>query len=313
MLTDEARNRLRSAYPEIIAKGSLACNSVLGGTNLIALKPIETPHYGIFASDMVNGPGAGLVCIGKACSDRYLPHETEDILRIADAATTVFDGFDDKPKVSGYFREGHYLTITPSDAMRHKIKGAGKDHVFPRIRISASYKAQSITAQLGFYRDLCSNLVMLQTVSETQVKIRHNQKLEERMRELIAQFSDLSNRWSTVTDHLDQLAATRITLSDALEKVFPAPEKEEGRVVTTYDKRIRAIIRRLQEEQTVADIPHPLHVATVSGWSFLNAVQGYIQHTVSRKQSLNNQWDRSILAAKDPRVKAAEQLVFAAV
>jgi len=313
MLTDEVRTQLKSAYPEIIAKGSLTCNSVLGSTNLIALKPIETPHYGIFASDMANGPGAGLVSVGRACSSRYLPHTTEDVLTLADAATSVFDRFDDKPKVSAYFREGHYLTITPSDAMRHKIKGAGEDNVFPRILISASYKAQSFTAQLGFYRDLCSNLVMLQTVEETQVKIRHNQKLRGRMDDLVTQFSDLSNRWSIVTNHLDQLASTRITLAESLEKVFPAPEQIKGRTATVHTKRVESIIKRLQDEQQAAGIPHPQLVETVSGWSFLNAVQGYIQHTASRKQSLNNQWDRSILAAKDARVRAAEQLVFAAI
>jgi hypothetical protein len=50
----------------------------------------------------------------------------------------------------------------------------------------------------------------------------------------------------------------------------------------------------------------------VSAWEAYNAVQGHAQHDASRKGGHKTNFQRALLASRDPHVKAAERLAIAA-
>ena len=66
---------------------------------------LRTPHYGLFRSDT----GA---CIGRnSVSGRYVPHTTDDVLALVEAAGSTFGGVQD---VRCFFRHGHYIAVQPT-------------------------------------------------------------------------------------------------------------------------------------------------------------------------------------------------------
>ena len=94
---------------------------------------MATPWYGLFRSDTGTVVGQG------SKTDRYQPHQTDDVLALVEAAQ---EAFETDVKVDCHFRDGHYVSIAPTDGHRRSIYERdrnGTNTIFHRIFISPGY------------------------------------------------------------------------------------------------------------------------------------------------------------------------------
>jgi hypothetical protein len=161
---------------------------------------------------------------------------------------------------------------------------------------------------MGYYRDLCQNLAMLESVTGTSVKIRHTKSLRPKMNDLIQTFDNLKNGWSNLTETIEHLQSREVQLSEFLIDVYGTPEEDSKRSVTIHRNRIEAIFRRVTRERWASGRP-AMNGFVVSAWEAYNAVQGYTQHDASRKGNATS-FDRILLASRDKNVKMAESLLL---
>ena len=262
---------------------------------------MTTPWYGLFRSDTSGVVGKGAV------TDRYLPHTTDDVVALSEAANEVFD---DDIKVECHFRDGHYVNITPPDSYRRDLYKQ-RDNVFPRIMIRAGYDGRAFGAAIGYYRDLCSNLSMMRSVKSCNVSIRHTRSLRTKMDELIETFAELKNGWKTLTEVITQMNSRTVVMTEFLNSIYGEPDTDSKRAVTVHRNRTEAIFRRLQRERAKSGRPAISQTFEVSAWEAYNAIQGYSQHDSTRKSGATN-FDRILLASNDLAVHKAERLALAA-
>ena len=241
---------------------------------------------------------------------RYVPHQTEDVLALVDAAGEAFDG---KINCTTHFRDGHYVSIQPTNHERLKVYGEG-DNVWPRILINAGYDGRAFQATLGYYRDLCRNLAELKRVEGTTVSIRHTSGLRGHMDSLIATFNTLKESWAGLSDIIRQLQAEEVQMIDFLNEIYPQPETDASkRGVTVHKDRTEAIFKRLQSERFRSNRPAMGSDYAVSAWEAFNAVQGYVQHDAQSKKGFKSDFDRILRASRDANVRKAESLVMSLV
>jgi hypothetical protein len=188
---------------------------------------MSTPWYALFRSD-----GAGVVGEGSV-TDRYVPHQTEDVIALVDACENVFD---EASQVKTHFRNGHYVSIAPSDEYRRSIYG-GRDNIFPRLIIRGGYDRSAFNVTLGIYRDACQNLAMLRSVSETYQSIRHTSGLRFAMDELIGQFQTLKEGWQTLTNLCESMQAVEVSMVDFLNAPIRTQDSERLRSTKIVPKR----------------------------------------------------------------------------
>ena len=270
---------------------------------------MPTDQYGLFRSD------TGYLKGVKSVSPRYVPHTTDDVCALVDAAGEAFDG---EIACNTHFRSGHYVSIAPTNADRRSIfKDRDTDNVWPRVMINAGYDGKAFTASLGYFRDACSNLAMMRMVSGTTVSIRHTSGLRANMDELIATFETLKNSWSTLTDVIDRLESTEVRMTEFLDSIYGRPDQdqldraargEKVRAVTTHQNRTEAIWKRLNKERNLTGRPAMTNV--VSAWEAYNAVQGYVQHDAQAKEGFKGDFDRILRASNSQEVRAAEKLAL---
>ena len=266
---------------------------------------MTTPWYGLFRSDTNKVVGRGSV------TKRYVPHQTEDVLAIAEAATKVFN--DNNLKVQCGFRDGHFVSFAPQDSYRRQVFGT-KDNVFPRIVVRAGYDGSAFKASMGYYRDLCSNLhIPKATDIAVNVTIRHTSGLRKHMGELIQDFQLLESGWDGIAKQIQFMQQREVNLAQFLDAIYPKPEEEKDskRALTVHKKRTESIIRRVINERNVSGRPTLDNGMMVSAWEAFNAVQGFVQHDATRKQGFTGEMDRIMLASRDPAVIAAERLALA--
>ena len=269
---------------------------------------MSTPWYGLFRSDTgtVVGPGSK--------TDRYQPHTTDDVLALVEAAQ---EAFETDVKVDCHLRDGHYVSIAPTDGHRRSIfskDGNGTDNIFPRIFISAGYDGRSFQATMGYWRDLCANLSMLKSIKSTRAKIRHTSKLRGEMNDLIRTFQVLKESWGGLTSLIDELEGRQVQMVDFLNEIYTQPDADAGkRALTVHKNRTEAIFNRLQAERYHSGRPTIGSDFLVSAWEAYNAVQGYVQHDSSRKNGFSGQFDRIINASRDQAVHKAESLALASL
>ena len=264
---------------------------------------MRTPWYGLFRSDNGEVVGDGSV------TNRYLPHQTDDVVALVEACESVFDK---SSGVSTYFRDGHYVTVAPSKEYRRQIFGTN-DNVFPRLIIRGGYDRSAFSVTLGVYRDVCDNLAIIRDVAETHQAIRHTSGLREKMDELVGQFRVLKNGWSNLTDAIVRMQESSVSMVDFLNQVYPQPELgATDRAVAIHRNRTEAIFRRLRSERWKTQRPSIDNTFTVSAWEAFNAVQGYVQHDATRRRSHRGSFQRILMASKDPHVIKAEQLALSA-
>lgn len=261
---------------------------------------MRTPWYALFRSDTDSAIGNGSV------TAKYVPHTTEDVIALCDAASVAFDGI---AEVDCYFRDGHYVVIEPTKADRLSVFGE-VDNVWPRVIIRAGYDGKAFKASVGYYRDMCRNLHIVRSVRSSQVSIRHSGSLRSRMDDLIAQFSMIRKGWSSVGEAIARMERNRVSMVNFLETLYGKPDPDSKRAVTEHTNRTEAIFKRLQREanlrgETIGDD------FTVSGWLAFNAVQGYIQHDATRKgRNRETQGASVILSLNDQTVFDAEHLAL---
>jgi hypothetical protein len=289
---------------QISAQVAAAFNFSVDKFPLAGPDGLRTPWYGMFRSDTNEVVGNGSV------TSRYVPHQTEDVLALVDAASEAFEGV---ANVDTYFRDGHYVTIQPTREHRRAIFGTA-DNIFPRVIIRAGYDGKAFNAAMGYYRDACRNLARLRTVSQSTVSIRHTSGLRSRMDSLIQSFANLRDSWDAVVDTAERLESVRVNLADFLREVYGEPEADSGRAATIHQNRTEKIFNRLLDERRRTGRGELPANFLVSGWEAFNAVQGFVQHESTRKSSARGAaatgFGRIIAADNDAAVQRAERVAM---
>lgn len=261
---------------------------------------LSTPHYGLFRSDTGE-------CVGDTFSSQYVPHKTQDIITITEAASQAFDSDVD---VTCGFRDGHYVSISPTRDFRRSVYGT-EDNVFPRFLLKAGYNGRAFQVSMGFYRDLCRNMAMLSSVKESRISIRHSSDFADRMQELVASLTQLAESWKVVTETITRMDSIQVHMAEFLSRVYPAKSGVSKAAEKRHLDKISRIVRRLEHERRTAGRDETGPVTT--GWQAYNAVQGYVQHDKARHGGRYiAEFDRMILASRDSEVKTAEQILLAA-
>ncbi len=263
---------------------------------------LRTPWYALFRSDTGTVVGNGSV------TSKYVPHTTEDVVTLCEAASVAFDGIAD---VDCYFRDGHYVLIQPSKEQRLAVFGTA-DNIWPRVMIRAGYDGKAFKASIGWWRDQCKNMHITRQVRDNTVAIRHNGNLRSRMDELIEQFGQLKNSWASLENLVRTMESNRVNMVNFLDAIYGKPDESSKRAVTEHKNRTEAIFKRLQRE-IAATGRDPLGDSfEVSGWLAFNAIQGYVQHDTTRKgRNKNSDGAGLILALDNADVQLAEQLALA--
>lgn len=294
--TSDVSSSVRAAFDFDVYKSPL-----YGADNM------PTDQFGLFRSD--NGYINGVSSI----TARYVPHSTDDVCALVEAAADAFTG-DIECKT--HWRKGHYVSIAPAVAERRSIYGTA-DNIFPRIIIRAGYDGQAFTGTMGYYRDACDNMAMMRRVAGTCVSIRHTSGLRPRMTELIDTFGQLKDGWEHLANVAENLQSTEVRMTDFLDKIYGTPTQEQQalvqaggkvRAVTTHENRTKAIWKRLNDERVRTN--RPQLVDSVSAWEAFNAIQGYVQHDAQAKKGFTGNFDRILRAANDKSVRLAEKLVL---
>lgn len=264
---------------------------------------MKTPFYGLFRDDTSEA-------VGKPCSKIYVPHTTDDVIALVEAAETAFD---DTIEVECHFRDGHYVSIAPSRAHRRSIANT-KDNIFPRMMIRANYDGRAFGATMGYYRDLCSNLSMMQQVKGTHVSIRHTSGLRSQMDELIDTLSVLRDSWNNLMDVIEAMEQRTVNMASFLDSIYGTPDDGASQnSITRHKNRTEAIFRRLWKEQSALGQPQMSEANQwrTNAWLAYNAVQGYVQHDAPGKKSHSGQFDRILRASSSREVQKAESLLIA--
>jgi hypothetical protein len=301
---NDVSSKVRSAFDFSVDKFPL-----FGPENM------RTDQYGLFRSD------TGYIEGVKSISGRYVPHTTDDVCALVEAASEAFDG---EIECKTHFAKGHYVSVAPSDADRVSIYGAA-DNIFPRIMIRGGFDGKGFKATMGYYRDACRNLAMLRQVSGCTESIRHTSGLRSQMDSLIAKFEELKNGWENLVDIAHQMQSREVNLADFVNETFAdrRPSVEEvvladtGRAVrgvTTWTKMTEAIMSRVIDERSATgrDAFNTGEPKIVSAWEAFNAVQGYVQHDAQSKTGFKSEFSRILRAANDKHVSIAEGLALSA-
>jgi hypothetical protein len=235
-----------------------------------------------------------------------VPHTTDDVVALVEAAQTVFDG---EHQAKCHWRKGHYVSLMPDKSHRKAIFGT-KDNVFPRMLIRAAYDGKAFRATLGVFRDACLNLMELQKVSGITVNIRHSGDLRKKMDELIDDFSQFDGGWENIVNHINVMENRQVSMVNFLDGIYGRPDAgAPQREVSIHRNRTEMILNRLMRERMKTGRPNPNEIARVTGWEAFNAVQGYVLHDASRSKN-STPFDRAILANRDKRVLKAEELAL---
>ena len=271
---------------------------------------LTTPWYGLFRSDSMDVVGSCSV------SSRYVPHTTDDVCALIDAASNAFDG---EIECKTHFRDGHFVSIAPTREHRIAIYGE-HDNIWPRVIIKAGYDKKAFSATMGYYRDACDNLAMMRQVSGTTVSIRHTSGLRDHMDSLITTFNVLKESWATLVDVIQRLETVEVRISDFLNQIYEQPTEQQLaivasgqalRSVTVHRNRTEKIWNRLNRERNSTG--RPILTDTVSAWEAFNCVQGFVQHDAQARTGFKGEFDRILRASQDEAVRKAESIVLSLV
>ena len=134
--------------------------------------------------------------------------------------------------------------------------------------------------------------------------------LRGKMDALIKQFGMLRQSWDKVTARIDQMQSETVNMVEFLNSVYGEPSSDQGRGLTIHKNRTEAIFTRLHNERIASGRPTMKNDWTVSKWEAFNAVQGYVQHSATRRGGEHGAFARAIFALNDPVVVKAENLLL---
>lgn len=259
-----------------------------------------TPHYGLFRDDTGE-------CVGNAVSARYIPHNTEDILKLTEAAEIAFGGI---AETVCHWHNGHNVMISPSREERKAIFGT-KDNIFPRCMISARYDGRPFRASMGFYRDVCKNLAMPRAISEATAVIRHTKSSSWKINTLVSSFERIRDSWTDIENFAVAMENRRVDLENFLTQVYGVPA-DNGRGLTMHKNRTEAIFRRILNERVATGRDgFKENNFNVSLWEAYNSVQGYTQHDGGIRET--NLFTRILKAADNQHVIKAEAIAMSMI
>tara|TARA_Y100000385_G_scaffold257532_1_gene284806 strand:+ start:8461 stop:9378 length:918 start_codon:yes stop_codon:yes gene_type:complete len=274
---------------------------------------MSTDQYGLFRSD------TGYLTGVKSISKQYVPHTTDDVCALVEAASTAFDGSLD---LKCHWRNGHYVSITPTLEQRRSVYGTA-DAIWPRIMLRGGFDGKGFKATMGYWRDLCLNMSMLETVESTSVSIRHSSNLRMKMDELIQTFEGLKTGWDNLTEVAANMQSRTVNRLDYVREVFAdrMPSQDQLnllalnpnakiRAIKTWENMLKAMQDRLDSESIRSN--RAVGRQEISAWEAFNMVQGYVQHDAQAKTGFKDQFSRILRAANDRHVKRAAQLAMSA-
>jgi hypothetical protein len=274
---------------------------------------MRTDQYGLFRSD------TGYLTGVKSISKQYVPHTTDDVCALVEAASTAFGGHLD---LKCHWRNGHYVSIAPTLEQRRSVYGTA-DAIWPRIMLRGGFDGKGFKATMGYWRDLCLNMSMLETVESTSVSIRHSSNLRGQMDELIHSFEGLKDGWENLTAVAESMQSRTVNRLDYVREVFKdrMPSQDQlDLLAINPNARIRAakvwqnMLKAMQDRLDSESIRSNRAVGRqeISAWEAFNMVQGYIQHDAQAKTGFKDQFSRILRAANDKHVKRAAQIAMAA-
>lgn len=262
---------------------------------------LRSPEYGLWRDDN------GEYCSSRSVRGSYVPHQTSDVITLAEAGATAFD---DEIQISGTFRDGHHISLQPTKKFRQSIFGSS-DNIFPRFSIAGRYGNGGYRVQMGMYRDACRNMMELRSVESTSIMIRHDSNLRANMDGLIADFATLRNRWDSIVEAVRGMESRKVQLTEFISKLIPIDEQDSANVKARAEKKIAKIFTRIQKERWATGRPEIGSDWMVSAWEAFNGVQGFVQHDKSRAKG-STDYARVIAASSDILVKQAELLAISA-
>lgn len=259
----------------------------------------ETGIFGLFRSD--NGQFIG----SSSVTERYTPHETDDVIALVEAASVLFDGAID---VRCNFKDGHYVIVQPTKDYRVSVFGS--DTIWPSLMINASYDKRAALIGMAMNRDMCKNMHIPRQVEGTTESLRHTSGLRPKMDELIEQFSTLEDGWKNYLIAVREMKETKTSVVKFLEEIYGERPQDTGNSQTRFDNTIRSIVQRVAKEQ--AKVGQTFN-GEVSVWQAFNGVQGFVQHESTRKgmgKVIDVEFTRIIAVNDDTKVSDAEKLAL---
>jgi len=267
---------------------------------------MPTDQYGLFRSD------TGYIDQLKSISSQYVPHTTDDVCALVEAASDLFEG---QIECKTHWNKGHYVSISPTIVDRLSIFGT-KDNIFPRVIIRGGYDGRGFQGTMGYYRDACRNLAMLRKVDGTSITMSHTGQLRNHMNQLIATFGQLKEGWNSLVAAANEMQQKKVNLSDFILEVYA--EKFTGNREISPRQRnsqinlVRSLVNRVmnEREHTGRDMGEGKLNMEVTAWEAFNAVQGYTQHE-GRVRGQSSDFARILKASNDRHVLRAEALALA--
>jgi hypothetical protein len=270
--------------------------------SLNAGRTVPTDWFACFRDDTFEPVGPGSV------KDGYVPHTTEDVVTLVEAAIDGFNKGVTEVKTE-FTKNGHFVLVSPSSEYQRTV--SGKDIVFPRLLIQAGLGgSSSFRCTLGLFRSLCSNLELFQTFKSFSVSIRHTRHLPGRIDDLRANFAGLQEGWVNLEGVIDRASKREVEIAEILDRIYPQPaDNASQRSATIHRDRTRAIVIRLTRERTSGGYGLT-EAGKATAWELFNAVQGYQLHDATR-HGKRSDLQRAILANNTPPVRKAEELLLA--
>jgi len=264
---------------------------------------MRTDLYGLFRSDNAEH-------VGKAVSKNYVPHQSDDVVALVEAAGEAFEGIGETQCT---FRNAHHVCVSPGRDQRRAIFGTA-DNIFPRFMIRGGYDGRGFLASMGFYRDACDNLSILRQVEGTSVSIRHGSGLREEMDDLIQTFSVLKESWATLGDVIAELETREVRMLEFMDQIYGQPDENSQKAKTNHKNRMKSLWNRLNRERFKTRRP-TMQEDKVSAWEAFNAIQGHVQHKETNAEKTGRKpkmadFDKIIRASNSPIVSKAEKIVM---
>ena len=268
---------------------------------LSAPEGMRPPCYGLFRSDTGEAVGGGSV------TGRYVPHTTDDVLALIEAASTAFDGV---AAVQCGFRDGHWLAVQPNTPLPLDVFGKA-DIACPRLIIDAPYaEKESFRVSIGYYRDCCRNLVIMRLVDGVSVSMRHTRPLRLKIDELAETLRSLRNGWVNLCHAIQRMEKRQVNIDDFLRSVYGNKEDTDGGAAASFrGRRMEEITQRLVFDRGRTGRGEMGPECVVSAWEAFNAIHWYVQHAVTQPGNPGN-IERIILAASDAAAARAERLAL---
>lgn len=240
-------------------------------------------------------------------SSRFGFHQTSDLLPLVDAFSDVFG---DACNVNCYWKHGQHIIMQPSNDMRETIFDSNKGNTKPdtlafRLCVSARYDKPLVFTGAGF-RDACRNLLMPRTVEGITRRVTHHRRIHSNISLVTEEFKALKDKWSVLVNWAKYLESKTVMLEDVVKEVY-------GQVETTRqaDRNNKIFQRAISESIAIGrEIPDSDYGYRTTAWQALQAIQGYEQHTASRRGNPGTN-ARAWMVQGNRHVSRAERVVAA--